>query len=415
MRLRPVALAAAATLLGGSALTAAALAGTNSDPYAAKQWGLEQVRAPAAWDATRGAGAVVAIVDSGVERSHSELKDKLVGGATFLGCKKESTDGNGSCGTGDWNDGNTSTRSEHGTHVAGIAAAQGDNGIGIAGVAPDAAIMPVKVLDEAGGSFADIAAGIRYAADNGADVINLSLGALPGVQALTLTGLISDVQKAIDHARGKGVVVVAAAGNDFQVPLCGTPAFDRGALCVTATDKREAPAAYSNMGINQQLQSVAAPGGSLLPICGEDVLSTVPAGTGRSGTCGYTDDYDEYAGTSMAAPHVAGVATLLAAQGLSGEAIMTTLLTTSRQPVTGLRGVFTPSYGFGIVDAAAAVGTSTTPSTTPSPTATADSTASPSPSPTTDESPSPTPSPTKKNGNGGGGGGGKPSPKAARS
>ena len=413
MRLRPVALAAAATLLGGSALTAAALAGTNRDAYAPKQWGLEQVRAPAAWDVTRGAGAVVAIVDSGVDTRHKELSGKLVDGATFSGCKNGAP-----CGNGDWKDGDDSTASGHGTHVAGIAAAPEGDGVGIAGVAPDAKIMPIKVLDEEGGSFKDIAAGITYAADRGADVINLSLGALPGAQALTFTGLIGDVQKAITYARGKGVVVVAAAGNDFQVPLCGTPAFDRGALCVTATDKREAPAAYSNMGINQQLQSVAAPGGSLLPVCGEDVLSTVPAGTSRSSeTCGTTDDYDEYAGTSMAAPHVAGVATLLAATGLSGDEIMTRLIRTSRQPVSGLRGVFTPSYGYGIVDALAAVGGSattspspagaTSPSPSPSPTSeTVES--SPSPSPTSDETASPSPSPTKK----GNGGGGKPSPKS---
>jgi thermitase len=90
-------------------------------------------------------------------------------------------------------------------------------------------------------------------------------------------------------------------------------------------------------------------------VCGEDVVSTVPLGTGRSSSCGYGKDYDEYAGTSMATPHVAGVAALLAAQGRTGDNIVDTLLSTSRQPRTNLRGVFTPSYGFGIVDAQAAV------------------------------------------------------------
>ena len=413
MRVRPLALLATAVLVGGSALTTAALAASTGDELSGKQWGLDQVRAPAAWSTTTGAGAVVAIVDSGVDRDHPDLQGKLVGGATFLGCKT-------SCGDGDWESGpkdSAKDKSTHGTHVAGIAAATTGNGIGIAGVARDAQILPVKVLDEAGGSFADIAAGITYAADNGADVINLSLGALPGVQALTFTGLISDVQKAITYARSKDVVVVAAAGNDFQVPLCGTPAFDRGALCVTATDKREAPAAYSNMGINQNLQSVAGPGGSLLPLCGEDVLSTVPLGTGRSSGCGVGTDYDEYAGTSMAAPHVAGVATLLAAQGRSANEIMSVLLSTSRQPVSGLRGVFTPSYGFGIVDAAAAVAaaggssTASSPAASPSP-STTETQPSPSPSPSsTNTEASPSPSPSSKKGNGGGGG--KPSPKAA--
>jgi subtilisin family serine protease len=349
---RRAGLAVSAALVLGLASAAPAGASDTGDPLSPKQWGLDQVRAPAAWSTTTGSGALVAIVDSGVDLDHPDLKSKVVSGATFLGC------GNTSCGNGDWQSGPADRRESddpHGTHVAGIAAAATGNGIGVAGVARDATILPVKVLDADGGSFKDIAAGIRFSADKGADVVNLSLGALPGVQALTFTGLISDVQKAITYARSKGTVVVAAAGNDFMFPLCGTPAFDNGAVCVTATDKREAPAAYSNMGLKPDLAAVAGPGGSLLPVCGEDVLSTVAQGTGRSGVCGYSADYDEYAGTSMATPHVAGVAGLLAAQGRSGDNIVKTLLTTSRQPKTNVRGAFTPQYGWGIVDAAAAV------------------------------------------------------------
>jgi subtilisin family serine protease len=352
LRLRTaLALSTAAALGGLVALPSPASAATN-DPLSAKQFGLTQVHAEQAWATSRGAGAVIAVVDTGVDLSHPDLAGKLVAGATFT-CGGAA----GPCGNGDWKgpNGVGDASDEHGTHVSGIAAAATGNGVGIAGVAPDAKIMPVKVLEAGSGSFADIAAGIRYAADNGADVINMSLGAMPGVQVLTYTGVISDTTEAVAYARSKGVVVVAAAGNDFQVPLCGTPAFEDGALCVTATDKREAPAAYSNWGLKPDLMAVAAPGGSSLPVCGEDIVSTVPAGRGGSAVCGNGTSYDEYAGTSMATPHVAGVAALLAAQGRSADSILTTLLDTSRQPVSGLRGVFTPQYGWGIVDAAAAV------------------------------------------------------------
>ena len=388
MRRTPLAiLAAAALAVGGSTAVGTANAAGTGDPLSGDQWGLDQVRAPAAWSVTTGAGAVIAVVDSGVDLDHPDLDGKLLNGTTFLDC------GDRGCGNGDWESGpaeRKDSRSTHGTHVAGIAAAETGNGVGIAGVAPDAKILPVKVLDEQGGGFDDIALGIRWSADQGADVINLSLGAIPGVQALTFTGLISEVQEAVTYARERGALVVAAAGNDFQVPLCGTPAFDAGALCVTATDKREAPAAYSNMGVNQQLQSVAGPGGSLLPLCREDVVSTVPVGTGRSSSCGYGTDYDEYAGTSMAAPHVAGVAALLAAQGLDDDAVLQRLLTTSRQPVTGARGVFTPSYGFGIVDAVAATGA--VPVAEPTTEPTAEPTAEPDPT----ESPEPGKGPKPK-------------------
>ena len=353
MRLSPLtALTASAVALAAAvAAPTAAVAATN-DPLSGKQWGPAQVRAEQAWPTSTGSGAVIAVVDSGVDLGHPDLKAKLLSGATFLDCGKTS------CGNGGWLSGPSDrkdTASTHGTHVAGIAAASTGNGVGIAGVARDAKILPVKVLDEEGGSFEDIAAGIRFSVDKGADVVNLSLGAIPGVQALTYTGLISDVSDAVAYARSKGVVVVAAAGNDFQVPLCGTPAFEDGAVCVTATDKREAPAAYSNMGLKPDLTSVAAPGGSIAPACGEDVVSTVPLGTGRSSVCGYGKDYDEFAGTSMAAPHVAGVAALLADQGRSDDNTVATLLDTSRQPLTDVRGVFTSSYGWGIVDAQAAV------------------------------------------------------------
>ncbi len=348
MRLVRTLVVGTATVMATALMASPAQAAPN-DPLYAQQWGPQQVRAEQAWDTSTGRGAVIAIVDSGVDRRHPDLKRKLVKGATFIDCDP-------SCGNGDWKgpDGEGDDSDEHGTHVAGIAAAATGNGVGIAGVARDAKIMPVKVLEEGSGSFIDIANGIRWAADNGADVINLSLGAVQGLQVLVVGGVITDVQDAIYYANSRGVVVIAAAGND-AVPLCNTPAFDFGAMCVVATDKREARAAYSSGGIDPELRTVSAPGGSVLPICGEDVLSTVPAGTGGSVTCGYSNAYDEYAGTSMAAPHVAGVAALLAAQGRSLDNIYRTLQETARQPGTDVRGVFTPVFGYGIVDAEAAV------------------------------------------------------------
>lgn len=350
MRLaRPAAIAAAAVM--ALALTAApANAAAPNDPLYADQYGPQQVHAEQAWATSTGAGTVIAVVDSGVDLTHEDLSAKLVPGATFIAC-------NPSCGNGDWKgpDGVAQAPDNHGTHVAGIAAAVTGNGIGIAGVARDAQIMPVKVLEDGSGSYEDIGAGVRWAADNGADVINLSLGGLQGTQLLTLLGLETSLQDAILYAKGQGVAVVAAAGND-SVPLCNSPGFDEGVLCVVSTDKRELRSVFSSGPIRPDLNAVSAPGGSLLPVCGEDIVSTVPAGTSASGaTCGYGDNYDEFAGTSMASPHVAGVAALLAAQGRSVDNIYSTLRTTARTPVTGLRGVFTPVYGYGIVDAAAAV------------------------------------------------------------
>ena len=339
------ALAASAALALVASPAAAATA--PNDPLYAKQYGPQQVRAPQAWARSTGAGTVVAVVDSGVDLGHPDLAGKLVRGATFVDCRP-------SCGNGDWKgpDGVGQDLDDHGTHVAGIAAAATNNRTGMAGVAPAAKIMPVKVLEDGSGSFADIAAGIRWAANNGADVVNLSLGATQGVQALVLTGVVTDVQAAIRYAKSKGVAVIAAAGND-AVPVCNTPGFDDGAVCVVATDKREARAAYSSGPVRPDLNSVAAPGGSVLPACGEDIVSTVPRGT-ASGSC-YAGAYDEKAGTSMAAPHVAGVAALLAAQGRSVGNIYDTLTSTARTPGVEARGVFTPTYGFGIVDARAAV------------------------------------------------------------
>ena len=329
-----------------------ALAAASDDPLFGVQWGPQQVHAPQAWPTSTGEGVQIAIVDSGVDLDHPDLAAKLLPGATFLDCPDE-----GPCGNGDWESGppeRAETKSTHGTHVAGIAAALTDNGIGIAGTAPDAQIIPVKVLDEDGGSDADIAAGIRWAVDQGADVVNLSLGSLPGLQVVDL--LVTDIPDAIAYAREKGALVVAAAGNEYVAPLCDSPGFDENALCVVATDREESRSMYSNFALKPGQHSVAAPGGAGTGTCGEDIVSTVPVGTSESECDGYGGDYEENAGTSMAAPHVSGVGALLMAQGRSDDDTLRILEETARDPGTeDSRGTFDPVYGYGIVDAAAAV------------------------------------------------------------
>lgn len=349
----------------------------NPDPptIGLGQWGPRQIRAEEAWHTSTGAGTVIAIVDTGIDLDHEDLAAKVVPGQTFLEC------GDAGCGNGDWESGppnRVASKSTHGTHVAGIAAAHTNNGIGIAGVAPDAALVPVKVLDEQGGTFEDVARGIRWAADNGADVINLSLGIvilglLPGSQAFTLLGLESEVDDAIAYAHSRGVVVVAAAGNE-SFALCSDPAFGSGALCVTATDSHELRAGYSNEPINEELLGVAAPGGGEIDFiffCGGGILSTVPAGTGSASfadICGYPTNlaYDEFIGTSMAAPHVAGQAALLATLGCTREQTVDLITSTARNPLTGQRGEFDPVYGYGIVDAVEALAAAATQCSSPS-------------------------------------------------
>ena len=196
-------------------LTATTLAGAGTaqaatnDPFYGKLWGLQQIHAEEAWARSTGAGAVVAVVDTGIDFTQPDLQGQILPGATFTGCA-----GAAPCGNGDFRgpDG-VNNGDEHGTHVAGTIAAVRSNGIGVVGVAPGAKILPVKVLEAGSGSSDDIAAGIRWAADNGADVINMSLGTIPGGQVLSISGLDAVMKDAISYARSKGVLTVAAAGN----------------------------------------------------------------------------------------------------------------------------------------------------------------------------------------------------------
>ena len=296
-------------LLPGQALGA-------GDPLRPQQWGLDMIESDAAHQTARGTGAVVAVIDSGVAAGHPDLQGRLVPGHDFVDGDDNPQDGEG-----------------HGTHVSGIIAANEGNGVGVGSVAPAARVMPVRVLDDEGSGDADkVAAGIDYAVAHGAQVINLSLG--PDVP---LVGSASPFAAAVAGALDRGVIVVAAAGND-GLPVCEQPSSEGRLLCVGAVDKRGLRSFFSSFGAGL---GVMAPGGSSVPVSGEDILSTWNNG-----------GYMELAGTSQAAPHVSGVAALLVSKGLTGQAAVKRILSTARD--AGSAGN-DPQYGAGIVNARAAV------------------------------------------------------------
>jgi subtilisin family serine protease len=311
-----------ALLSGALAVTGlaavAAPAHAAGDPLRAQQWNLDLIESDAAHGTSTGAGAVVAVVDSGVQADHPDLAGRLAPGADLVDGDGTPQDGNG-----------------HGTHVAGIIGAATGNGVGIASVAPGATILPIRVLgDDGSGSTDQVAAGIDRARALGADVINLSLGSeVPLVGAMGGDAIDAAIRRALQA----GIVVVAAAGNN-GVPVCEQPAAADGLICVGAIDRRRQRSFFSSFGSGL---AVVAPGGSALPAAGEDILSTYPP-----------SGYQELAGTSQAAPHVSGVAALLVALGLHGTAVGQRILDTATD--LGPAGP-DAQYGHGLVNARAAV------------------------------------------------------------
>src|SRR3954447_17551605 len=308
-----------------------------NDPVFPDQWGLTQIGAPAAWArGDRGAGATIAVVDTGVDLVHPDLAANLVAGADVTKAADQGCPG-------------PQDENGHGTHVAGIAAAVTDNGIGGAGTAPAAKVMPVRVLNADGsGEDPAVIAGIKYAADHGGKVINMSLGGQPIIGEAP--PLNEEIAKAVQYAFSKGAVVVAAAGNE-SIPLCSYPAAAANTICVGATDRRGVPSAYSNFPVSPEDNvGVRAPGGAgsstLLCEDSEDIWSTLwPGGDPCAGT-GSLSGYDTFAGTSMASPYVSGVAALLAGKGLTNGQILECIRTTSSNG-----GLYDPAMGYGIVDA----------------------------------------------------------------
>jgi subtilisin family serine protease len=284
--------------------------GFTNDPCAGRQWGISKVRAPEAWSVTRGTGITVAVVDTGADFNHPDLGANLVAksGSNMLKntayvCpfQKAGPNARASSAVAQDDEG-------HGTHVSGIIAAVTGNGLGVAGVAPAAKVLPVKVLDQNGeGSDADVARGICFAADNGAKVINLSLGYDP-VSSIIVQGTGSDTNRAVAYAYSKGAAVLIASGTE-GFPACDFPASVADALCVGATDRNDLKAWYSNFGANI---GVVAPGGIGSVLCNDDgdVWSTIlPSAVDCD-----ENGYEPLAGTSMATPHASAIAALVAAR-----------------------------------------------------------------------------------------------------
>lgn len=338
-------------------------AGAVNDPGRADQWALDIIGADQARAVGQGDGIVIAIVDTGVDLTHEDLAGRLVAGRDFVDDDDDPQDEYG-----------------HGTHVAGVAAAATDNGRGIAGVAGGARIMPVRVLGSDGsGNTTDVGNGIRWAVDQGAHVVNLSLGRQ--AQQVFGPGFVDAVRYAWDN----GAVVVVAAGNEF---VLSSGFADEPALVVSATTRDDRKPDYSS-GVGSAVWGMAAPGGGCqLVTCpqDDDVLSTYWL-SGKSNTYAYLS------GTSMAAPHVAGAAAILRGLGLTPQQTVDRLLATAKDIGASGRD---STFGAGRLDLAAAVAGrgGTTPKSSPPPRP------SPAPSPPAGTS-SPAPGPT---------GGGAPSP-----
>jgi serine protease len=354
-------------------IRAYAMAVTPNDTEYAKQWDLFEatggMNVPGAWDKTTGSGVTVAVIDTGYA-AHTDLAAGVVSGYDFISTSADARDGNGrdsdAKDEGDWNatDGECGTGSKasnsswHGTHVAGTIAATAGNSKGVAGIAYNAKIQPVRVLGKCGGSSADIADAITWASGgtvpgipanpNPAKVINMSLGGASSTCP-------SVYQNAINGAVSRGTTVVVAAGNSNANASGFTPANCAGIINVASTSREGNRSFYSNFG---SIVDVAAPGGETrratdtpgtITTPENGILSTLNSGA----TTQSTENYKPYQGTSMAAPHIAGLAALLkSAKSTLTPAEIEAAIKSNARP---LPGTCTGGYGAGIADATKSV------------------------------------------------------------
>jgi thermitase len=260
-----------------------------NDPRYGNQWGYQKINAPGAWDTTRGSSSVkVAVIDSGIDPDHPELRGKVVSQKDFVNDDDDATAGH-----------------IHGTHVAGTIAANTNNNDGVAGTCPNCSLLIARVLDNNNeGSTSDLIEGINWASSNGAKVINMSLGGFASSAPL---------QQAIDNAWNKGAVLVASAGNDGTDGTQRFPAAYANVVAVGATDSNDARATWDDPNTTAFEQSnsgnwvdVAAPG--------KGIHSTT-GGFYWPWTQRYQGLYESWDGTSMAVPHVSGLAGLIFSKG----------------------------------------------------------------------------------------------------
>ena len=328
-----------------------------NDPMFAQQWHYYEaaggINLPAAWDITSGApGLVIAVLDSGVT-AHADLAGRVLPGYDFIANVTTANDGSGrdadASDPGDYGC-NNSNSSWHGTHVAGTLGASSSNSSGVSGVNWKSRLLPVRVTGRCGGYTSDLIDGLRWAAGiavagipsnpNPARVANISLGAVSD-------SCSAGFQSAVDDVTARGMVVVTAAGNGGAAVSTFSPANCSGVIAVAATTRSGAKASYTNTGSNV---TIAAPGGG----AGSGILSTVNAGL----TSPAADSYAYFQGTSMAAPHVAGTASLMlsANPALTPAQVRQLMQSSARAFPVGTGLDCSPgSCGAGIVNAGAAV------------------------------------------------------------
>ncbi len=284
-----------------------------ADPLRGDQWYLDAIKADEAHEISIGTGALVAVLDSGIDESHPDLAGSFDSGPDFIEGDQVPNDENG-----------------HGTNVAGIIAARAGNHIGVQGAAPGATVLAIRVLDERNSGNTGVeAAGIDAAVARGADVINISVN--PTLAVVTTLLPTDPLVQAINRAANAGIVVVAAAGND-GLPLCSQPILTAKILCVASVNRANKRPSYSNYLVRVD---IAAPGGE--PFSDQDIVST-----------GLGGGYFGMAGTSQAAPQVAAAAALLVALGVRGRAAIDRLLQTATDIGDG-------SLGKGLLNMQAAV------------------------------------------------------------